>query len=110
VNDQQWEQQVEKDRQQDEALKQVVVKQTSAKLNLFFALLSPICLFLAFFLPSNWAELLVFSVWGLGGLCAVGILVIYAYTNNVSHKAKEATLSFLLGNMFVFFVFLLKPT
>lgn len=110
MNDQEWEQHIQKATEEDKSLKQVVVKQSSAKLNFFLALLSPTCFFLAFFLPSNWAEWLVFSVSGLGGLCSLGILATYAYNNNVTHKTKEAALSFLLGNLFVFFAFLLKPT
>ena len=84
-------------------------KQSNAKSNIGFALLSPLCLLLAFFLPSSLAELIVFSNLLIGGLLAFGILVAYGYTNTVSHQKKEAALSYLLGNLLVFFVFLLKP-
>ncbi len=52
----------------------------------------------------------MFPVWCLGGLGSLGILAAYSFTNGVSYRAKEGALCFLLGNLFVFFVFLLKPT
>lgn len=110
MNDQQWEHFVEKANGDDQILRQGKAKQVDTRLNVLCALISPTCLFLGFLLPSNWAELILFPVWGLGGLVALGVLATFAYTNNVSHKMKEAALSFLLGNLVVFFVFTLKPT
>jgi len=54
-------------------------------------------------------ELLAFAIWFIGGLCAFGVLIIYATSNKVSPAVKEAALSFLLGNLIVFGLFLLNP-
>jgi hypothetical protein len=85
-------------------------KDSSVLGRFLFALLSPACLLLAFFLPSKVGEYLLLAVWGGGGVCAIALLAVYAYTDKVSHRIKEATLCFLLGNLLVFFVLLLKPT
>jgi hypothetical protein len=110
MNDPEWEQLIDKAKQSDQVLKQGGKKRSDACLNLLCALISPICLAIGFTLTSPLAELLVFSVWGLGGLFSLGVLAAYGYTNNVSHKIKEAALSFMLGNLLVTFAFVLKPT
>ncbi|HEY0076175.1 MAG TPA: hypothetical protein VGB77_18885 [Abditibacteriaceae bacterium] len=50
------------------------------------------------------------TIWLGGGLWAFVTLIAYGYSNKVTHQKKEAALSFLLGNLLVFFVFVLKPT
>ena len=109
MDDQQWQQYVAQAIQDDQARHEKIVEKGDAKLNVLLALFSPMCFFLAFWLPRDWGAWLVFSVWFGDGLCSLIILMLYAYTRKVPYKIKEAALSFLLGNMFVFLAFCVKP-
>jgi len=83
---------------------------STGMLSIFLALLSPACFLLAFIFPGDGTAILFFTVWLGSGLWAIGTLIAYGYSNKVKHQFKEAALSLLLGNLLVFFVFILKPT
>ncbi len=110
MNDEQWQRAIEAARREDETRQEPDNEAGDTRINFFCALSSPLCLWLAFQLPPDWGVRLVFAVWFLGGLVALIVLAFSAYTRNVSHKIKEAALCFLLGNGFVFLVWLSKPT
>lgn len=78
------------------------------KLNICLFLL-PLAVFaLALFLPRQ-LEGLAFAIWIIGGAIAFAVLIVYANSNKVSYTTKEAALSFILGNLIVFGLFLLNP-
>jgi hypothetical protein len=79
-------------------------------LNVFLVTLSPFCLLLVFLFPGDGGSIVLATIWLGGGLWAFVTLIAYGYSNKVTHQKKEAALSFLLGNLLVFFVFVLKPT
>jgi len=79
-------------------------------LNAALFLISPLCMLVAFLLPYHVTALVLWVAWGLGGLWAFLVIGAFALSLSVSTEAKEAALSFLLGDLFVFFIFLLKPT
>jgi hypothetical protein len=85
-------------------------QKSDVPLNVFLAALSPFCLLLAFLFPGDGGIVVLATIWIGGGLWAFVTLIAYGYSNKVTHEIKEAALSFLLGNLLVFFVFVLKPT
>lgn len=109
TTDEEWEQQVAQAKQESqEQLRLEQPRSFNRKLRACLFMTPPAVLLLAFCWPKP-LESLAFAVWLGGGLVAFGVLVSYACSNNVSHGAKEAALSFLLGDLVVFGLLLLKP-
>ncbi len=81
---------------------------SNRKLNCCLFVVPLLTLLLGYLFPKQ-LESLAFAVWLGGGFFAFGALAFYATSKKVSHEVKEAALSFLLGNLVVFGLLMLKP-
>jgi hypothetical protein len=77
-------------------------------LNLILLAAPIISFVLGYFMP-DYFELLAFLVCIVGGFCSFILLGVYGYTNYISVRFKEAALYFLLGDLVLVFMVLLKP-
>lgn len=92
----------------DQAMYQTPDTTSDWRLNVAMAAIPPVFLVLGYVSPQLF-ESISFAVWGLGAVAALVVLAAYGWTSSVSHKGKEAALSYLLGDLLVLGLILLNP-